>query len=177
MNWEMIAAIGQITAALVGIPSIIYLAIQIRSQTRERREAAANALTAQWGDLTKSLHDTEEFAALFLRGLQSFDELDAVSKLRFSAFFNRFFNNFKAMYFSYRENILTEMLWKDLEQTMSDFLAYPGTQQWWKTRKHWHAGEFGRLVDATIARGEKPTAYSTYDLRQVTERQVGGEGA
>jgi len=99
MNWEMLAAFGQLTAALVGIPSIIYLALQIRAQTRERREAAANTLTVQWGDLTKALHETAEFSALFLRGLQSFDEMDAVSKLRFSAFFNRFFNYFKGMYF------------------------------------------------------------------------------
>ena len=26
---------------------------------------------------------------------------------------------------------------------------------------------FARVVDAIIARGEKPTAYSTYDLKQV----------
>lgn len=163
----MIAALGQLTAALIGIPSIIYLALQIRAQTRERREAAANALTVQWGDLTKALHDTGEFAELFLRGMQSFDDLDAVSKLRFSAFFNRFLNNFKAMYLSYREGILTESLWKDLERTSADFLAYPGTQQWWKTRRAWHGGEFGRLVDEIIARGEKPTAYSTYNLGEV----------
>src|SRR6476659_396370 len=133
MNWEMLAAIGQLAAVCIGIPSIIYLAVQIRAQTKERHQSAVNVLTVQWGDLTKALHDSPEFSAIFLRGLQSFDDLDAVSKLRFSAFFNRFFKNFQAMYFSYRENILTEMLWKDLEQTMSDFLAYPGTQQWWKT--------------------------------------------
>jgi len=162
MNWEMLAALGQLTAALVGIPSIIYLAVQIRAQTRERREAAVNTLTAQWGDLTVSLHETPEFAALFLRGMQSFDDLDGVAKLRFSSFFNRFFGHFKAMYFSYREGILSEGLWKDLERTMSDFLAYPGTRQWWQTRKHWHTGEFGQLVETIIARNEKPKIYSTY---------------
>jgi hypothetical protein len=31
MNWEMLAAIGQLIVAAVGIPSIIYLALQIRS--------------------------------------------------------------------------------------------------------------------------------------------------
>src|SRR3984893_1940486 len=89
MNWEMLAAIGQLAAVFVGIPSLIYLATQIREQTKERRQSAVNALTVQWGDLTKALHDSAEFSALYLRGLQSFDDLDPVSKLRFSAFFNR----------------------------------------------------------------------------------------
>ncbi|HEU0207689.1 MAG TPA: hypothetical protein VFQ78_01790 [Candidatus Udaeobacter sp.] len=47
---------------------------------------------------------------------------------------------------------------------MTDLIAYPGAQQWWQTRRHWHTGEFAGVVDAMIARGEKPTAYSSYDL-------------
>ena len=35
MSWEMLAAIGQLAAAIVGIPSLIYLAAQIREQTKE----------------------------------------------------------------------------------------------------------------------------------------------
>src|SRR6516225_593190 len=99
MNWEMLAAMGQLAAVIVGIPSLIYLALQIRAQTRERRQSAVNALTVQWGDLTKTLHESPEFVAIYLRGLRRFDDLDTVSRLRFSAFFNRFFKNFEGMYF------------------------------------------------------------------------------
>ena len=67
MNWEMITAIGQLATVLVGVPSIIYFAIQLREQTRERRQAAVNALTVQWGDLTKALHEDPEFTAVYLR--------------------------------------------------------------------------------------------------------------
>jgi hypothetical protein len=167
MNWEMLTAIGQLATVCVGVPSIIYFAIQLREQTRERRQSAVNALTVQWGDLTKALHENPEFTALFLRGVQSFHDLDAVSKLRFSAFQNRFFKNFEGMYYSRREGILTSDLWSEIERTMSDFLAYDGVRQWWETRKHWHTEGFVRVVDAMIARVEKPTAYSTYDLKQI----------
>ena len=167
MNWEMLTAIGQLATVCVGVPSIIYFAIQLREQTRERRQSAVNALAVQWGDLTKALHENAEFTALYLRGIQSFHDLDAVSKLRFSAFQNRFFKNFEGMYYSRREGILTTDLWSEIERTMSDFLAYDGVRQWWETRKHWHTEAFVRVVDAMIVRCEKPTAYSTYDLKQV----------
>ena len=166
MNWEMLAAIGQLAAACVGIPSIIYLAVQIREQTRERRQSAVNALTVQWGDLTKALHEDAEFAAIHLRGVHSFHDLDAVSKLRFSAFQNRFFKNFEGMYYSRREGILNPESWSEIERTMSDFLAYAGVRQWWETRKHWHTEAFVRVIDAIIARDDKPTAYSTYNLSE-----------
>src|SRR5256884_3724270 len=155
MNWEILAAIGQLAAVLVGIPSLIYLAVQIREQTKERRQSAVNALTVHWGDLTKSLHDNAEFGAIYLRGVQSFNDLDGVSKLRFSSFLNRFFKNFQAMYFSHRDGVLSASLWGEVERT-TDVIAYPGTQQWWETRRHWHTEEFARVVDALIAKGAEP---------------------
>ena len=167
MNWAMLTAIGQLATVIIGVPSIIYFAIQLREQTRERRQAAVNALTVQWGDLTKALHENAEFTALYLRGVQSFHDLDAVSKLRFSAYQNRFFKNFEGMYYSQREGILSLELWDEIDRTMSDFLAYDGVRQWWETRKHWHTEAFVRVVDAIIAKGEKPTAYSTYNLSEV----------
>ena len=118
------------------------------------------------GDLTKSFHDNAEFCAIYLRGVQSFSDLDAVSKLRFSSFLNRFFKNFQAMFFSHRDGVLSASLWGEVERTMSDVIAYPGVQQWWQTRKHWHTEEFSRVIDAIIARGDKPTAYSTYNLNE-----------
>src|SRR6266513_812592 len=172
MNWEMLAALGQLAAVFVGIPSLIYLAVQIREQTKERRQSAVNALTVQWGDLTRALHESAEFSAIYLRGVQSFHDLDAVSKLRFSAFQNRFFKNFEGMYYSRCDGILTPALWGEIERTMSDFLAYDGVRQWWQTRKHWHTEAFARVVDAIIARGDEPKAYSTYNLKQVVLHKV-----
>jgi len=164
MNWEMLAALGQLAAVFVGIPSLIYLAVQIREQTKERRQSAVHALTVQWGGLTGSLHDNLETAAIFLRGMLSFTDLDAVSKLRFSAFFNRLINIFEGMYFSHRQGILTGSSWRAVERTMSDLIAYPGVQQWWETRRHWHTEEFDHLVGELIAKGNKPRAFAAYNL-------------
>src|SRR2546430_4980477 len=111
MNWEMLAAIGQLAAVFVGIPSLIYLATQIREQTRERRQATVNALTVQWGDLTCALHESAEFSAIYLRGLQSFDDLVCRLLLEKKTFFNRFLKNFQAMYFAHQDGMLTDQLW------------------------------------------------------------------
>src|SRR5947199_1167999 len=173
MNWDMLAAIGQLAAVFVGIPSLIYLAVQIREQTKERRQSAVHALTVQWGDLTEPLHDNAETAAIFLRGMHSFTDLDAVSKLRFSAFFDRLINIFEGMYFSHCQGILTASSWRAIERTMSDLIAYPGVQQWWETRKHWHTEEFDHLMSEIIAKGSKPKAFSTYDTREIVGPKTG----
>jgi len=126
----------------IGVPSVIYFAIQLREQNRERRQSAVNALTVQWGELTKALHETRNLpcfiCAVFSRSMISM----SCRKLRFSAFQNRFFKNFEGMYYSRQEGILTADLWSEIERTMSDFLAYDGVRQWWETRKHWHTEAF-----------------------------------
>jgi hypothetical protein len=71
------------------------------------------------------------------------------------------------MYFSHCDGFLGDASWGEIERTMADFIAYPGLQQWWKTRRHWHTEEFARVVDAIIAKGEQPKAYATYDLTSI----------
>src|ERR1700704_324701 len=164
MNWEMLSAIGQLVAAVGVIPSLIYLAIQIREQNKERRRAGINVLTAQWSDLVRSAQDSADFAALFLEGIRSFQSLDPVAKLRFSAFFTRFTRNCEGMFIYYRDGALEKALWDEVERTMSDYLAYPGAREWWATRKHWLTDEFRAVVEAIIAKNPEPKMYAAYNL-------------
>jgi hypothetical protein len=164
MNWEMISAIGSVVAAIGVIPSLIYLAVQIRQQNKERRRAGINILTAQWGDLVKTAQESREFAEVFLRGIRSFHGLDAAEKLRFSAFFTRFTRNAEGMFIYYRDGALDKALWEAVERTMTDYLAYPGVREWWITRKHWLTDEFRAVVEPIIARNPEPKLYAAYGL-------------
>jgi len=76
------------------------------------------------------------------------------------------------MYFSHCEGTLTASSWGKIERSMSDLIAYPGVQQWWETRRHWHTEEFRRVVDAIIARGDEPKAYSIYNLSEIVAPQT-----
>src|SRR4051812_49165713 len=66
----MLGAIGVVI-------SIVYLATQIRNQNEESQRQAMNALTTHWSDLNRTLVENPEMAALWLRTLRSFDELDS----------------------------------------------------------------------------------------------------
>ena len=169
MNWEMISALGQLVAAVGVIPSLIYLAVQIREQNKERRRAAVNILTAQWGDLVKSTQDSGELAAILLAGIRSFQSLDPVAKLRFSAYYTRYFRNCEAMHMYYRDGALEKSLWQEVERTMTDYVAYPGIREWWGTRKHWLTDEFRTVVEAIIATNPKPVLYGEYGLDDLTK--------
>ena len=164
MNWEMLSAIGQVVAAIGVILSLIYLAVQIREQNKERRRTGINMLTAQWSDLVKSAQESREFATLFLQGVRSFDGLDAPDKLRFTAFFTRFTRNCEGMFIYYRDGALEEALWEEVKRTISDYFAYPGVREWWATRKHWLTDEFRAVVESIIEENPEPRLYSAYNI-------------
>ena len=129
MNWEMLSAIGQLVAAIGVIPSLVYLAVQIREQNKERRRAGINILTAQWSDLVKSAQESREFAVLFLQGMRSFNDLDAPDKLRFTAFFTRYTRNCEGMFIYYRDGALEKALWDEVERTMMRLFRLPRSKR------------------------------------------------
>jgi hypothetical protein len=116
--------------------------------------------------MTNALHDSAELSDIYIRGAQSFGDLDPVSKLRFSAFMNRFMNYFEAMYFAHRDGILRGEAWGKIERTMRDLVASPGMEQWWAVRRHWHTEEFSRVIDAVIAEAAEPKALSIYGIHR-----------
>ena len=110
MNWEMISAVGQMLGAVGVIISIVYLAAQIRNQNKESRRAAMNVLTTHWSDLNRSLVENPELAALWIRALRSFDELDGASKLRFGAHLGRFLRFADSLYLGVFDGTLDKRL-------------------------------------------------------------------
>ena len=162
MNWEMVAAIAQAITAIAVIPTLVYLATQIKNQNNESRRSAASLLMLHWTDFRKSLSDSADLAAIHLRGLESFDALNPVEKLRFGSALGRIFVLSEGLYLFYLEGALAPELWKTFEQTTADLISHPGAQAWWDTRKHWHTSRFRALVDQIIAKGTKPTLYERY---------------
>jgi hypothetical protein len=161
MNWEMINAVSQMLGAIGVIISIVYLAAQIRNQNNESQRQAMNVLTTHWSDLNRTLVENPEMAALWLRALRSFDDLDAKSKLRFGAHLGRFLRFADSLYLNFLDGTLDKRLWRGYERTIADTVAYPGFQTWWATRKHWHTDEFCALIDRHIQTA-KPTIYDGY---------------
>jgi hypothetical protein len=162
MNWEMVAAVAQVIAALAVVPSLLYLAVQVRQQNKESRRSAATVFMTHWTDFRKSISDNADLASIHLRGLASFDSLDAVEKLRFGSALGRIMVFSDGLFRFYLDRSLDQELWKTFEQTIDDLMAYPGAQAWWATRKHWHTAKFCTLVDGMIARGTKPSLYERY---------------
>jgi hypothetical protein len=161
MNWEMISAVGRMLAAIGVIISLVYLAIQIRNRKRESRSAAMNALVTRFSDLMRSQVENAELCDLWLRGLQSFEELDSASRLRFGSQLGRQLRIADSLYLHFLNGTLDPRLWRGLDSTIGDIAAYPGFQKWWLIKKHWYSDELRELIDYHV-KTAKPKIYEGY---------------
>jgi hypothetical protein len=119
-----------------------------------------NALTTHWSDLNRSLVENPDLAALWLRALQSFDELDGASKLRVGAHLGRFFRFADSLYLGVLDGTLDQRLWRGYQRTLADIAAYQDSK---RGGLHENTGtdEFP-LIEQHIQTA-KPKIYEGYD--------------
>jgi hypothetical protein len=165
MSWESIGALSQLVAAIGLIPSVVYLAIQVRAQNRAHHRASLDMLTTQWGDLIQTVNESDDFGRIYLEGLASFEAMEPVPRIRFGAYLLRVFRYWEAMYFHFEDGTLRSSSWDALQAQMADIIAYAGVQEWWRTRKHWYTDEFRRVVEGVIELGAGREAYRHYGVQ------------
>ena len=163
MNWEQIGAIAQVAAALGLVPSLIYLARQVREQNRVNRRASLDLHSAQQIELIRTINEGPDFGAIYLRGLRNFESLDSVSRLQFGAYLMRVFRYWDGIYFHYTDGAMPQQFWQAVRRQIQDVVAYPGVQAWWASRKHWYTDEFNELISSVIEQVPTPNAYSAYE--------------
>jgi hypothetical protein len=112
--------------------------------------------------MVKTLVENSEFAEIYLRGIQQFNDLSPAERIRFSAFLATFFKNFEGLYYYYKDGTLEAAHWAQVKRTMTDLASYPGTQAWWSVRRHWHTEEFAALLDQIIKEAPEAKAYDLF---------------
>ena len=84
MNWEAIGAVAEGLGAIAVIMSVLYLAVQIRSQTREARLAATRDLATEFRISTEHMFKDKELSRLNRIGLRHYMSLEEDDRMRVS---------------------------------------------------------------------------------------------
>ena len=159
MNWEAIGAIAEIIATIGVIISLVYLGVQIRSQTTETSLASGIEMVNQMNDVYADMSTHRDVAVLWLKGLQDFHSLDNPEKVQFSALLSRFMRMMEAMFNQYHQQRFDAQVWAGLDEALKDICRYPGLKTWWSIRDHWFSEEFKIHVSQQLSREDLPRLY------------------
>ena len=136
MNWEAIAAVGEIIGAAGVVVSIVYLSIQIKANTRATRGSASYEAAHSWAQTNEQSGQLpDEMLALLhncLRPDFMGDKLSDVDYMRFSLVYRSILQKLEGQYFLYKNGLMDADLWAQRRAIGNGMIKTPFMRAWWE---------------------------------------------
>ncbi len=125
-------AIGELVGAIAVILTLIYLATQIRQNTRQLRSEGHRAITDSYGvTLGQLLADDSLFKTL-IRGCQEWESITAFQQSQCHIFFHQHLMHFRMAFQLHDKGAIDDDVYRSIEDAHIRFMANPGNRVWWK---------------------------------------------
>jgi hypothetical protein len=151
MDITTLAAWGEFMGGIGVIASLIYLAGQIRINTRTVRASNFDGLLDAGNQATAITIDPEA-ASLCLRGLDDFVALSAEDQMRFQGIMVPRINAVYRAWNLYQQRLLDDRGWEIQVHALKDHLQPTGARQWWETAHHYWSDDFREFVEEATAK-------------------------
>ena len=155
INWEAIGAIGEVAGAIGVIVTLIYLAIQIRHNTRSSRLASFQSTTEMLTTVNTLIAGNDEIAEIFSRIYNEPDvELTPKERIKFTFTNLCLFRAWETAYFQRSEGMALQQSWLRYEQSICAQIAVPRVKEWWLNNTFGFTKEFRDYVQSIIEEQE-----------------------
>lgn len=152
MNWDAIGAIGELVGAMGVVVSLVYLAAQIRHNTRSTNAAAFHALNASLSQISATIASNPQTARLFRIGLSDFESLEADEIIQLFNILNFNFRHLESAYVQFRQGTRNEESWLSWRTDIDEYARSAAVHHWWRLRRRAYEAGFRELVDSALAR-------------------------
>ena len=138
MSIQDLGAIGDFVGSIGVIVTLIYLAIQIRANTRATRGSAGFDATHSWANLNETLSgQSDEYLEPFVSLIQNTDlsQLTDVQYLRYVLFMRAMFQKLEGQYYLFKYGLLEPALWEQRSSVGKGFIQQDRFGEWWESEK------------------------------------------
>jgi hypothetical protein len=146
MNWQVIATIAEVAAAIGVIVSLVYLARQIRQSTLDS-EASANQEAGRDHANHLSVVMSDENTDAFIKGLNSYASLSPAERYKFDFCMGGYLNIVEVILLHNEAGRGFELLEMVTNNYGPRVFAYPGAKEWWD---HGKKGGFGKSTQQWV---------------------------
>lgn len=152
MTLQDLGNIGEFVAAIGVIVSLVYLAAQIRQNTRTTRSEMLQQHSLSLQEQLIALGSSADASRVLNSGLRDWDDLAEDDQTRFSLMMAGTFQGFESAYQQYRSGLLEEELWSSYRDRLRWYLARRGVRAWWELGAHtWTSETFASLINSLLA--------------------------
>ncbi len=135
MTLQDLGNIGEFVGAVGVVVSLVYLAVQIRQNTKATRANSVQDLTENINKAAENLIEPEN-AELYLRGIRSYATLTPEEKLRFGQLINVLVNRLDTLLEFQRLGFVRKSYVEAQTEGFRMILRHPGVREYWERFGH-----------------------------------------
>lgn len=150
MTLSDLGNVGEFVGAIAVILSLLYLAIQIRQNTRTVRAASHHAAVSTGNDLNTLLSEPEN-ARIVLAGIAGLDSLSPEEQFRYTLLMRSVLAFYEDVFFQFREGQVDAEFWESRAQALLVGLESPGALEWWNENARFYHPAFRKAVATLLA--------------------------
>jgi hypothetical protein len=152
MTLQELAQTGAAIGGVGVIASFIYVAIQIRNNTRAVRAATFQQLVSSLVGQLDELARDGELCSLVLRGGDDFETLDRIEKARFRFHLLSHLRRVENAYVQHEIGTLKDQYWIGIREGLNAIFSSPGQRAAWILIKSRLNPEFRNFVDEIVSK-------------------------
>ncbi len=149
-----LAAGGEFIGGIAVVVSLIYLARQLRQNSKLLRASTASATSATNADFSSLVVQDSDVARIFREGMADRSSLSADDLQRFNMLLGMAFTGWNQEYQFTADGVIGRSVWENRMLTMRRVLRLLGYRQWWTEWRDMYPEDFRNLVDSLIREGE-----------------------
>jgi hypothetical protein len=147
VNWEAIGAIGEVIGALAVFCTLVYLASQIKQNTRAVQSSALDSTINIINTVRQSIYENDDVAQVYIKGLSSPDELSDLERVKFRLLLhNQLLSQSHIFAQTKFSNLLTSE-WSAQKAILKRVLNSPGGQWFWENFECEFDQDFGTEIN------------------------------
>lgn len=164
MNLDTIAIVAQIIGSSAVVVSVIYLAFQVKGQTRQSRLEASRDLAIHWNEIVSRLTEDTDFPGIYLKGASDYDALTREEQFRFSIFVSILAKTAEQQYLHVKRGNLDPIFFQSSEYLNAEWLRLPGVQRWWQNNKNVLSREFSIHMEGLMKVAQEKGHISSFKV-------------
>ncbi len=156
MNLAQVSlSVGEISGIIqaVGVViSLIYVALQVRDNTKAIKGATYQSIISAYAEIEARISQDPETARIYRQGCKKFESLTEDEALRFTELVCSIFNLYENVHYQHKNKLLDESLWLGWSEDMKIRLKEnPGLANFWKKKRKLYNEDFRKYVNRQMA--------------------------
>jgi hypothetical protein len=161
---EALGNIGDFIGGIGVVATLLYLAVQVRQNSKSVRSASAQAMLSALSQTITTIGASHRSAWVFTKGQLDPDGLSEDEAAQFAHQILGWFRVIEQAFYQHRLGGLDSDLWNGYVAQVDSLVQSPGVQRWWSVRGPVFHAEFREFIDRLQSNPSVPSGAATLDV-------------